>query len=53
VKKLKWRKRRTIAENVAARVEANRIKGQRESDALRARLSVLSPDREKAAQRTN
>lgn len=50
-KKITWikRKRRTTcAENVAARIEANRARAQAECDAVRVSLSVLSPDREKA-----
>jgi hypothetical protein len=50
MKKIVWSKRKprlSIAENIAARIEANRARTQAECDELRARLAVLSPDREK------
>jgi hypothetical protein len=50
-KKITWKKskRMTCEQNINARIAANRARAQAqiESDELRARLVVLTPDREK------
>jgi hypothetical protein len=49
-KKIKWKKskRLTCEQNINARIKANvaRAQAQIESDELRERLAVLTPDRE-------
>jgi hypothetical protein len=49
-KLITWKRRKpraTVADNIAARVAANRARSQQESDAFRERLSIDSPTRER------
>ena len=48
-KVITWKRKRrvTVAENIAARIAANRARSQQQSDTLRERLAVLTPDRER------
>ena len=52
MKKVTWTRRKpraTVAENIAARIAANRARAQAECNIVRARLSIDTPTRERLA----